>query len=75
VNTKESLDRERAAAGIAYYKPGKPFEPKAALETFEFASAFDPRLTATVAKLLGRPAAMRFPSWQTVLNKAVQEAR
>ncbi|MBC8136303.1 MAG: alginate lyase family protein [Fibrella sp.] len=72
VNTREPLDRQRAAAGIAYYQPGKPFDPKSATETFEFASAFDPRFTGTVAKLRGEPATSRFPSWQIVLNDAVR---
>lgn len=41
VNTKVALDRERGKAGIAYYKPGKPFDPVSAVELFELASVFD----------------------------------
>jgi len=50
-NTTVELDRQRAAAGLAYYQPGKPFNPLASLELFEMASAFDPKFLPVVATL------------------------
>jgi hypothetical protein len=71
VNTKVALDRERAAAGLSYYQPGKPFDPEDALEMFELASYFDRRYGPLVAKLRNQPSA-RFSSWPMVLNEAMR---
>jgi hypothetical protein len=50
-NTTVELDRQRAAAGIAYYKPGKHYDPLASLELFELASIFDPKFASVAAQL------------------------
>jgi len=50
-NTTVELDRQRAAAGIAYYQPGKPYDPLSSLEMFEMASAFDTKFAPLVAQL------------------------
>jgi len=42
VNTKVQLDKERAAAGLAEYQPGKLFDPKEAIPTFEWACYYNP---------------------------------
>jgi hypothetical protein len=55
-NTTVELDRQRAAAGLAYYQPGKPFNPLASLELFEMASAFDSKFLPVVATLHARAA-------------------
>ncbi|MEM6855143.1 MAG: alginate lyase family protein, partial [Planctomycetota bacterium] len=41
-NTKVELDRQRAAAGIAEYQPGRRYEPRQALPLMEAASLYDP---------------------------------
>ena len=42
VNTKVKLDKERAAAGIEKYQPGKLFDPKQAWEMFQWACYYNP---------------------------------
>ncbi len=42
VNTTVALDKERAAAGLAEYQPGKLFDPAEALPMFEWASYYEP---------------------------------
>jgi hypothetical protein len=66
-NTTVGLDRERAAAGIEYYKPGKPFNPKSAVELLELASYFDPGLVRLVSMLRGTTA-VRYPTRLTLLT-------
>ena len=41
-NTKVKLDKERAAAGLAEYQPGKLFEPEKAYSMFELACYYNP---------------------------------
>ncbi len=50
-NTTVGLDRERAAAGLAYYKPGKHFDPLSSLEMFQMASLFDPKFAPIATQL------------------------
>ena len=42
VNTTVALDKERAAAGLAEYQPGKLFDPKEAVPLFEWAGYYQP---------------------------------
>lgn len=42
VNSKVELDRERAAAGVAEYQPGKLFEPQEAYSMLQWAVYFNP---------------------------------
>lgn len=69
VNSQSDIDHRRAAAGLAYYQPGKPFDPRDALEVFELASYFEPRYLPLV-KRITHSAAERFPTWLTVLSAA-----
>lgn len=71
VNTTVELDRRRAAAGLPYYRAGKPFDPQDALRLMEEASYFDADLVPVVRKLTGAGAA-RFPTWQTLVNEAAR---
>jgi len=41
-NTKVKLDKERAAAGLQEYQPGKLFEPEKAYSLFELACYYNP---------------------------------
>jgi len=41
-NTKVRLDKERAAAGLAEYQPGKLFDPEKAYSLFELACYYNP---------------------------------
>lgn len=41
VNTKVELDKQRAAAGIEKYQPGKLFDPKQAWEMFQWACYYN----------------------------------
>lgn len=67
VNSQSNIDHRRAAAGLAYYQPGKPFDPRDALEVFELASYFEPRYIPLVRKIT-QSSADRFPTWLTVIS-------
>ncbi|NJN27527.1 MAG: hypothetical protein HC819_16910 [Cyclobacteriaceae bacterium] len=41
VNTTVQIDKDRAAAGLADYQPGKLFDPREAIEAFEWGCYFD----------------------------------
>lgn len=69
VNTQSTLDRQRAAAGIAFYETGKPYDPQNALELFELATHFDRKYLEIVRKITGS-SAIRYPTWQTVAAAA-----
>jgi type II secretory pathway pseudopilin PulG len=70
-NTTVGLDRERAAAGIDYYKPGKPFDPKSAVELLELASYYDPGLVRLVS-ILRDTTAVRYPTRLTLLTSVMR---
>jgi len=72
-NSTVGLDRRRAEAGLEHYRPGRLFKPVEALELIELAEFFDPKLLPLVQKLSGRTDD-RFPTWQTLVNRAIQEA-
>ena len=64
VNTTVALDKERAAAGLAEYQPGKLFDPPEAVPLFEWASYYQPAwydivgeqgFTSTWVSLLNSP--------------------
>ncbi len=71
-NSTIGLDRRRAAAGLEHYRPGRLFKPVEALELMELAEFFDPKLLPLVQKLSGR-GDDRFPTWQTLVNRALDE--
>jgi hypothetical protein len=73
VHTKVQLDRDRAAAGLAYYQPGKPYDPRQALELMEAASAFDADLLPLVRQLSDQPDAT-YPTWRVLTNAAIAKA-
>ncbi len=72
-NTTVALDRERAAAGLEEYRPGRLYEPKDALRLVEEASYFDPGLMP-LALALRESKAARFASWTMVVNAAANAA-
>lgn len=67
-NTTVELDRNRAAAGIEEYRPGRLYEPRSALPLLEEASVFDPALRPLVLQLHGT-GATRFASWMMLSNE------
>ncbi len=69
-NSTVGLDRRRAAAGLEHYRPGRLFQPVEALELMELAEFFEPDMLPLVQKLAGRPNE-RFPTWQTLVNRAI----
>lgn len=70
VDTKVNLDRQRAAAGIAKYQAGTPYDPRDALEVMELASYFDSSLLRVVQHITKSPR-RQFPTWTTLVNAAV----
>ncbi|GHB53183.1 alginate lyase family protein [Persicitalea jodogahamensis] len=72
VNTKVELDRQRAAAGIAHYQPGTPYEPEQSREMFELASYFDSRYHQ-VLRHLTKENSLEFDSWFSVLVAAARK--
>lgn len=72
VDTKIDLDRQRAAAGLAEYQPGRLFEPASALGALEAASFFDPSLLPLVRQLSGSDAE-RFPARRTLMTGRTPE--
>jgi hypothetical protein len=72
VNTRAEIDRRRAAAGIAHYQPGTPYDPRQAIPLLEEAEFFDPTFTPVAAKLANLPGA-RFATWRLALNAALRD--
>lgn len=66
VNTKVKLDRQRAKAGIEHYQPGKPYDPKGAMDLFVLASYFEP-FYREIARQLNKGNHPKHPSWLSVL--------
>ena len=66
-NTKVALDRQRAAAGLAHYQPGTPYEPEQSRELFELASYFDSGYQA-VLRHLAKGSNQAFDSWFSVFS-------
>lgn len=73
VNTTVELDRQRAAAGLEEYKPGRLFDPKDSLKMLEQASFFEPELIPLVARL-SESGAKRFPTWRSVVQQAMRNS-
>ena len=69
VHTTVQLDRDRAAAGLEKYRPGRLYDPRDAVRLMEEASYFDPDLLRVVRHLRGSEAE-RFDSWQALVNEA-----
>ncbi len=72
VNTKVKLDKQRAAAGLDHYQPGRPYEPERSREMFEMASYFDTRYLEAL-KHLNESKAQEFGSWFSVLVAAARQ--
>jgi hypothetical protein len=72
-HTKSGLDRRRAEAGIAYYQPGKLYDPRGARELMELAAFFDPDAVRVVG-IIEKSAAKKYPTWQLVLIDALRPA-
>ncbi len=72
-NSKVELDRQRSAAGIAQYQPGKLYEPREAKTLLELACFYEPTLRPLVAKLSDSPAE-RFPTWMTLMSGVISTA-
>ncbi|MBU1821417.1 MAG: alginate lyase family protein [Bacteroidetes bacterium] len=66
VNTKVELDRRRAQAGLEYYQPGKPYDPKGSLDMFTLASYFDSGYRDVVS-LLTKASTPKYEQWLAVL--------
>ena len=64
-NTKVKLDKERAAAGLAEYQPGKLFDPEKAYSLFELACYYNPDWISIFEKR------DRITSWMGLLNSPV----
>lgn len=66
VNSQVTLDKERAAAGLPEYQPGKLFNPNDAIPTFEWACYYNPDWYA----LLGSGSAKenQTATWVGLLN-------
>ncbi len=71
VNTKVALDRQRAAAGLAHYQPGTPYEPERSRELFELALYFDAKYQE-VLRHLAKGNSREFDSWFSVLVAAAR---
>ena len=71
VNSKIDLDRRRAEAGLEKYKTGRLYDPQNAMDLMELAAFFDPELM-DVVRHLDDGDAERFPTWQTLVNAAVE---
>ena len=71
MHSKIDLDRRRAEAGLEKYRKGRRYDPQDAMNLMELAAFFDPELMAVV-RHLDEGDADRFPTWQTLLNAAVQ---
>jgi hypothetical protein len=65
VNTKVQLDRDRAAAGLEQYQPGRAYEPRRAVKLLEVAAIYDPSLGPLVAELTDDA-----PSWMGLVRRA-----
>ncbi|WP_373514362.1 alginate lyase family protein [Persicitalea sp.] len=74
VNTKVELDRQRAAAGLAHYQPGVPYEAERSRELFELASYFDPEYQKVLRHLAGG-GNQEFDSWFAMLITAVRSGK
>lgn len=71
LHTEVELDRQRAAAGLEAYRPGRLFDPQSALELMQAASCFDAELLGVVNQLTNSQT-KRFPTWQTLVYTAVR---
>ncbi len=71
VNTKVELDKQRAAAGLAHYQPGTPYDPQRSRELFELASYFDPKYQKILWHL-AEGKKQEFDSWFAVLVTAAR---
>ena len=71
VNSKIGLDRRRAEAGLEKYKTGRLYDPQNAMDLMELAAFFDPELM-DVVQHLDDGDAERYPTWQTLVNAAVE---
>jgi len=65
VNTKVKLDKERAAAGLEKYQPGKLFVPEKAYELFEWACYYQPEWKSIFEKN------EQISSWVGCLNSSI----
>mgnify|MGYP001126012007 CR=1 FL=1 len=70
VDSKVRLDQRRAEAGIEKYQIGSLYDPQHARQLMEQAAFFDPDLMRVVQHL-GKGEAERFPTWQTLVNAAM----
>ena len=73
VHSKTDLDRRRAEAGLEKYRKGRLYDPRKAMNLMELSAFFDPDLMAVVHHL-DEGDTDRFPTWQTLLNAAVQKS-
>jgi hypothetical protein len=72
-NSKEPIDRKRAAAGDNEYKPHY-WNPRLSIYTFNLAGCLDPSYIAFAAKLSGNPKQQIY-DWNSVVFKAYSAAR
>lgn len=66
VNTKVALDRQRAAAGLAHYQPGRIFSPEETVSLWEASLAFEPQYVEILRKVTRRES--RYPTWPAVMG-------
>lgn len=50
-NSQVALDHRRGASGDPYYRPGKPWDPKEAIDMLTLASVYDPALRPLISTL------------------------
>lgn len=68
-NTTVQMDRDRAAAGLERYRPGRLFAPRQALSLFQIAVAFVPEYQEIINEISGQAEDL-FPDWTSVLAEA-----
>jgi hypothetical protein len=67
-NTTVLLDKRRAAAGLPEYQPGKPYNPRNAVDALSEATYFDPSLVRVVS-VLEKTTAIQYPNWLSLVSQ------
>lgn len=64
-NSRSEIDKRRAAAGIAKYRPGVAYDPGNAVQLLEWATLYQTGLVPIIAELL-ESEDTNFPTWRLV---------
>jgi hypothetical protein len=71
VHTQVQIDRDRAAAGLEKYQPGRAYEPKNAADLFDLVAGLEPEFIPLARQLSDQPEAP-YPSWNLFLASALE---